>query len=118
MAIVLRDVKEDSTYLITGVVQDETGAAIASGSIDTFKMWLTDHLGATINSRAGTDISSSVDGSGDFSLVLTPSDNPIVGTANHERHTLVLEWTWDSSADKSHETVFLIVSNDSDIPTA
>jgi len=115
----LKDVKEDSTYLITGNVVDENGATIAAASLNSFRMWLFDHEGDIINSRVNVDKSASVSATGALSLVLTPADNPIVTVGNKtERHLLVLEWEWDSSADKAHENIYLIVNNDAEVPTA
>jgi len=87
----LKDVKEDSTYLVTGRVEDETGALVGSASLDSFRMWLFDQEGNIINSRLNVDKSGSVSSTGGLSLVLTPADNPIVTDGNKtERHLLVL----------------------------
>ena len=116
---ILKDVKEDSTYLVTGRVEDETGALIGSASLDSFRMWLFGADGNIINSRVNVDKSGSVSSTGGLSLVLTPADNPIVdSTKATERHLLVLEWEWDSSADKGHENIYLILGNDDEVPTA
>ena len=121
MPVTLQDVKEDSTYQVTGTFKDGAGVAIPAASLTTVKMWLTDHLGATINSRSATNILNTgpgvVDSAGLLTLTLLPADNPIVGSDSVERHLLVIEWTW-ASTKKSHAAIYLMVVNDSEVPTA
>ena len=122
MPVTLQDVKEDSTYQVTGTFKDEADVAIAAASLSTAKMWLTDHLGAAINSRSGTDILNAgpgvVSSAGLLILTLLPADNPIVGpnADSVERHLLIIEWTW-ASTKKSHAPIYLMVVNDSEVPT-
>lgn len=121
MPVTLQDVKEDSTYQVTGTFKDESDVAIAAASLTTVKMWLSDHLGTVINARTAIDILNAgpgvVSSAGLLTLTLLPADNPIVGSDTTERHLLVIEWTW-ASTKKSHENIFLMLVNDSEIPTA
>ena len=120
MPVTLQDVKEDSTYQVTGTFKDEAGVAIADTALSTVKMWLTDHLGATINSRSGTDILNAGPGTvnsvGLLTLILLPADNPIVDSDILERHLLVIEWAW-ATTKKSHENIYLAMVNDPQVPT-
>lgn len=121
MPVTLQDVREDSTYQVTGTFKDEAGVAIDVADLTTVKMWITDHLGVTINSRSGTSIKNANGGvitsSGVLTLTLLPADNPIVGSEISERHLLIIEWTW-ASTKKSHAAIYLMVVNDSGVPTA
>lgn len=123
----LTGVKEDSNFTITGVFKDGDGNALGSGDLTTVAMWLTDKAdGTTINSRSNTDILNAgpgtVDGSGNFTLVLAPEDNPFNGNgitdAAEEIHILTIEWTWNSGANKAHMEIWLYVDNSTDVPTA
>lgn len=123
MPVTLQDVKEDSTYQVSGTFKDEAGVAIPAASLTTVKMWLTDHLGGVINSHgSGTDILNTgqgvVSSAGLLTLTLLPADNPIVGpnADSIERHLLIIEWAW-ATTKKSHAVIYLMVVNDSAVPT-
>lgn len=122
MPVTLQDVKEDSTYQVTGTFKDEADVALAAATLTTVKMWLTDHKNVVINTRTAVDILNAgpgaVDSNGLLTLVLVPADNPIVGSDIIERHLLVIEWTWSAGNKKSHENIFLMVVNDGQVPTA
>ena len=122
-SIEITGVKEDSTFQITGIFKDEGGVAIPAADLNTAKMWLYDHLGAVINLRTAVDIKNAgpgaIDASGNLTLTLTPADNPIVGTGTEivERHLLIIEWTWNAGAKKSHENIILVLRQDNKVPT-
>src|SRR5574341_857594 len=124
MATILTGIKEDSTCRITGTFVDEAGTAIPAADLSTVKMWLYDEAGTVINSRTAVNILNAgpgaVDSGGNLVLTLTAADNPIVSTqsTNLERHLLVIEWTWNTGAKKSHENIYLHITDDYKIPTA
>lgn len=123
MSTELRNVKEDSTYRVSGVFEDEAGEVIPDSDLTSLRFWLYDHLGVVINGRDDVNCLNtgigSVDSEGNFTLTLSPEDNPIVGpNSDHfERHLLVVEWRWALDVKKSHENIYLLVRNDSKIPT-
>ena len=94
-------VKEDSVALITAELVDEANLPVTSSRVTAIRMWLYDQNGAIINGRTDVDILNAnggeVDGSGNFSLRLTASDNPIVGEDLIEPHTLLIRKVWDAS---------------------
>lgn len=117
-------VKEDSTFQVTGIFKDEAGVVIPAADLTTAKMWLWNHVGVVINSRTAVNILNAgpgvVTAGGVLTLTLSPADNPIVGTGTEvvERHLLVIEWTWNVGAKKSHENIILVVMQDDKVPTA
>lgn len=120
MPVTLEDVREDSTYQVTGTFKDEAGVAIDVADLTTVEMWITDHLGAVINTRTAVDIKNAnggtIDANGLLTLILLPADNPIVGSESSERHLLIIEWTW-AATKKSHAAIYLMVVNDAQVPT-
>lgn len=118
----LTGVKEDSTYRITAVLKDEAGVAIPQADLTTVKMWLKHSDGTVINSRSDVDINNTgpatIDSSGNLVLVLTPDDNPFLGSGVVETHILTIEWTWNAGASKSHAEIHLKVENSTHVPTS
>ena len=91
--------KEDSVAKLTGVLKDEDGNTVAGSSLTSMVLYLYDAEGNIINSQNGTDIlnanGGSVDESGNWELLLTASDNPIITPGRTmEGHTAVIKWVW------------------------
>lgn len=98
-------VNEDSSCRLTFQLQDFDGNAIASTAINTATMTITDKLTeATINSREDVDVSGDFDESGNFSRILTASDNAMVGSNSEEVHVV----TFSINATVSGSTVDLV----------
>ena len=133
---------EGTTAQITGIIQDETGAGIAAASLTTLKLTLYDlATDAIINSRTAQDVKNtnggSVDASGNLTMVLTPADNVILGSASTskalgdlmaargsqplplggkarsqvETHVALFEFTYSSGTKAGKTEVFLDVLN-------
>ena len=109
-------VPEKSTSLLSGQLVDETGAAIPAAQLTTFALTLYAVVTSLpiINSVSAVNILNTgrgtVDGSGNWTITLTPADNAIVGTdPGHEVHRALLEWTWNGGLKGGkHEVDFLV----------
>lgn len=113
--------REGSVCRITGIMKDESGVAIDGVTLTTLKLWLYDPDGTIINTRNGVDINGanggSVDGDGNFALVLAADDNPILNEdAAIERHTALVEWVW--AGKTAYKEIEFSVENLAYVPTS
>ncbi len=104
---------EGGSAVIVATVQDNASppVAIAGTSLTTFVYTLYDERSNTvINSRTDVDDVANVDGSGIWTLTLTPADMAIIADRAHEeRHVVLVEWTWNAGAESgAHEIVFTV----------
>jgi hypothetical protein len=107
---------EKATYLIEADMIDETRTAIASGALGSLTLTLYDvKTEQIINSVDHVSILNtgrgSVDSSGHLSITLTPSDNVLVGTASHELHVALIEWTYASGTKTGRHEITFAVDN-------
>lgn len=106
---ITRYVRDSDVAVFTAQVQDENGVAIPAASILTLKMWLyVRSTGEIINNRDGVNVlnanGGTVDGSGNFTLVLDPADNEFQGTSGGtEVHVMLLRWTYNTNRAGSYE---------------
>ena len=112
-----KEVNEDSSCLIIGVVQDPLGQAIGSASITTATYSIVDKVtGATINSRTDIDMSTDIDVGGNISLNLLGADNPIVADPSEQRAevhivTIKVDATVSGQVYNIVENVLVVVKN-------
>jgi hypothetical protein len=110
-------IPEGSVALLSFVVNDEEGNAIAGTSLDTLTVTLyNDRNEAIINGRSGTDIlganGGSVDGSGNGEWLMDELDNVMVQTGlPYEDHTAEFTWTYSSGTKTGRHRVGLRVAN-------
>lgn len=114
---VLSDVvAEGTTALITGTLVDESGVALGSSQLASLTMTLYALIPGepVINNRTAVNVLNAgpgtVDGSGNWTLTLSPADNDIVETSrDSERHRLLLEWTYGGGQKAGkHEVEFTV----------
>ena len=111
------EVAEGTSCVLSFVVQDEDGVALADTDLTTLTVTLYNKAtGAIINSRTDVDIlndnNGTVDGSGNGTWKALPADNPILATGrSREEHVAYFEWTWNAGADAGgHEVIFTVVN--------
>jgi len=108
-------VNENSSCRLTFTLQDFDGTAVPSTNITTATMTLKNQDdGATINNREDVDVSSYFDTSGDFSMILSGADNPIVASSNViETHvaTFTIDATAGSDSFDLVEEIWIQVNN-------
>lgn len=108
--------RERDSVFLTANVRDETGTAIPGVNLTSLTWTLYNEKDlAVINSRNDVNGVPNVDGSGVFSLTLTPDDMPIIGTGVTEYHRLLIEWMWDTTKRGSHE-IRIEMSNVEKVP--
>ena len=109
----------------TATLKDEDGTVIPRSDIADIKVTLynlDDSTGSIINSRDDQTVfdsgGSETNGgtlhatSGLFTLNLTSSDNVMVdSTQSHERHRMVINFTWDSPVKTGRHVVDFVVRN-------
>jgi hypothetical protein len=113
---------EGATSVITGSLVDESAVALSSTDLIAFAMTLYAATSAAtiINSRNAVNILNSGPGTittgGAWSVTLSAADNDIITTPEptHEKHVLLLEWTYSSSGANAkygkHEIDFQVRS--------
>lgn len=119
---VLSDVvPEGVTSLLSGSLVDESGAALGSGQLATFKLTLYRLTAGrpVINSRSAISILNTgpgtIDAGGAWTITLDPADNAIAASSKgSESHRALLEWTYGVGGTKSgkHEIEFLVQNLD------
>ena len=95
---------EGSSAVLTGVLQDEDGNALAGSAVDQLTAYLTDEeTGTVINGRYAQDIlgtnGGTLDAEGNLRLQLVAADNPFLGSRTELRHqmeihVLRIDWEW------------------------
>jgi hypothetical protein len=110
-------VNEQVTALLTGIFKDEAGNLLGSANMTALVGTLYDRKTGTVingfneknllNANGGT-----LDGSGNFSLLLTPADNAIVdqSVVGSEVHVLLLAWEY-SGGKKGKQEIEIAVKN-------
>ena len=113
-------IPEGTTAVITGSLVDENGTAISSVSISamTMTLYLATTDATIINGRDDTNILNAGPGTvttgGAVTITLSAADNDIVSIVEptHERHVMLLEWTYSSSGANAkygkHEVDFQV----------
>lgn len=99
-------VRELSTAVITGTIQDDNGTALPVASIDMCLMTLYENTGNTvINNRLLQNVKGAnnvtIDSSGVLTYTMQPADNIIVNSVNvgeTETHTAHFVWCWSNTA--------------------
>lgn len=108
-------VNEDSSCRVTFQLTDLDGTGVANTDITTAVMSLKDKNSSdTINSHATTSVTSSFDGSGNFSYVFDGDDNPIIDTSlNSEIHiaTITIDATVSGTQLDLVESFWIEVKN-------
>ena len=112
------DVLESTTQLFTANLVDETGAAVGSTSLGTFKLSLYDAASSVIiNSRSSQNVLNAngvtVSTTGGVSWPMDPADNIIRDTSLAvELHFALWQWTWGTASSKAgkHLTGFNVTN--------
>lgn len=95
------DVWEGTRRVVSMTVKDTDGVAIPLASMTTIKLTLQTMDGDVVNSRDAQNVKNAnggtyADTSGLLSIILTPADNAIVGEADLERHSALIEFAYAS----------------------
>ena len=93
-----------SSAVITIVVKDYDGSAIAKAGIDSLTITLVDEFENVINSRDETSVldanGGTVASDGTLTLILSAADTAISSSeADSETHTLYVTWGWNDGTD-------------------
>lgn len=113
-----RTVNEQTTFLYTCTLKDESGVVIPLSAVSSLTITLYDEdTGAIINSRDGQNALNANNvtlhsTSGLLSWIAQPADNAIV-TATRvagsvEKHKVLFKWTWATSKKGNHELQILV----------
>lgn len=111
------EIAEKATALLSGIVEDEAGNPLGSGSLTTLTLTLYDKVsGSIINNRTAQNALNqngvTVDGSGGLVFTMTPADNPILNdTLEKEVHVALFEWTWSGGAKAGKYEIYLTIKN-------
>jgi len=107
---------ELDTYLITGILKDETATPVPAQTLNTLRLTLfNDADGSIINGVSAQDILNidrgTVDMAGNFACLLTPNDNVILGTELEELHVAFFDWTYAGGVKRGSQEVEFLVHN-------
>ena len=99
-------VREMTTAVITGTVQDDSGTALPVADIDAMLLTLYDKAtGDVINNRLLQDVKNAnnvtIDAAGALVYTMQPADNVIVGSpavGEAEGHVAHFVWGWDATS--------------------
>jgi hypothetical protein len=115
--VITEEVAERTSARYSGVLVDETGAAVPAASLSTLTLTLFDeNTNTVINSVDDINILNAdrgtVDAAGNLVVTLLPADNVIVTpTRVREPHVMLLEWTYAGGAKAGrHEVRFIVVN--------
>ncbi len=97
-------------------IVDEAGDSITS--LSTLTLTLHDGAGAIINSRDRVDVLGSFS-AGTLDWRFAAADTQILyPTREFERHTALIEWSWDSGAKHGKHEVIHTIRNLATVPAA